>query len=62
MSGVLEYEFTCPYCWEAITMLLDLSADSQSYVEDCEVCCNPITVSFTVTEDMITDFSAEQMD
>lgn len=62
MTGVLEYGFTCPYCWEPITMLLDLSADSQSYVEDCEVCCNPINISFGVSEDAITEFSAEQMD
>ena len=62
MTGVLEYGFTCPYCWEHITMLLDLSAEAQSYVEDCEVCCNPIALSFAVTEDAVTEFSAEQMD
>lgn len=43
-------------------MLLDLSAEDQSYVEDCEVCCNPITVSFQVAEDEVMEFSAEQMD
>ena len=62
MMGVLEYGFTCPYCWESITMLLDLSADRQSYVEDCEVCCNPIALYFEVEEDAIVGFSAEQMD
>jgi transcription elongation factor Elf1 len=62
MSGVLEHRFTCPYCWESITMLLDLSAENQSYVEDCEVCCNPITVSFQAVDDEVMEFSAEQMD
>lgn len=62
MSGVIEHGFTCPYCWERITMLLDLSADDQSYVEDCEVCCNPITVSFQVADDEVIAFSADQMD
>lgn len=62
MMGVLEYGFTCPYCWEHITMLLDLSADQQSYVEDCEVCCNPIALHFEVEDDAIVNFSAEQMD
>ena len=62
MSGVLEHGFTCPYCWENITMLLDLSADDQSYVEDCEVCCNPIAINFGVADDTVTGFSAEQMD
>jgi len=61
MTGVVEHGFTCPYCWESITMLLDLSAEEQSYVEDCEVCCNPITLSFQVDGDTVTGFSAEQM-
>lgn len=32
---------TCPHCWQTITVWLDLSAGSQSYVEDCPVCCRP---------------------
>ena len=39
-----EHHFQCPYCWEEISMLLDPSVSS-SYVEDCEVCCNPIEIS-----------------
>lgn len=34
----------CPYCGEVITLVLDTSAGSQHYVEDCHVCCRPITV------------------
>ena len=41
-----EHYFQCPYCWEEISMLLDPSVSS-SYVEDCEVCCNPIQVTTT---------------
>ena len=41
---MLEHYFQCPYCWEEISMLLDPSISS-SYVEDCEVCCNPIQVT-----------------
>ncbi|HLQ12404.1 MAG TPA: CPXCG motif-containing cysteine-rich protein [Steroidobacteraceae bacterium] len=32
----------CPYCGEPFTTLLDLSAGSASYIEDCQVCCQPI--------------------
>ncbi|WP_024771731.1 CPXCG motif-containing cysteine-rich protein [Aquimarina macrocephali] len=39
---MFEYHFQCPYCWEEISMLLDPSVPYQVYVEDCEVCCNPI--------------------
>ena len=33
---------TCPYCWESITLELDLSQGDQTCVEDCPVCCEPI--------------------
>jgi hypothetical protein len=53
-----EHFFECPYCWEQISMLLDFSAGSQSYVEDCEVCCNPIAVSFEVEDVSLVSFQA----
>ncbi len=32
----------CPYCGEAIEIAVDPSGGStQSYVEDCQVCCQP---------------------
>lgn len=41
-------------------MLLDLSIARQSYVEDCEVCCNPVSLNFSVENDVITEFEAQQ--
>lgn len=36
----------CPYCNETVEITLDPgSGASQSYVEDCEICCQPWTVS-----------------
>jgi hypothetical protein len=40
-----EHFFQCPYCWEEISMLLDTTVSNQVYIEDCEVCCNPIEVN-----------------
>ena len=40
-------------------MVLDFSVRCQSYVEDCEVCCNPIEISYTVQDDELADFSAK---
>jgi hypothetical protein len=40
-------------------MVLDLSVRRQTYVEDCEVCCNPIEVRYTVEDDTLADFSAK---
>jgi len=37
-----EFDITCPYCGEIITVLVDGSAGEQDYYEDCSVCCNPI--------------------
>jgi len=42
---MLEHFFQCPYCWEEVSILLDSSVSQQTYVEDCEVCCNPMQVS-----------------
>lgn len=33
----------CPYCWESIEIVVDLSLGEQEYIEDCSVCCHPIT-------------------
>lgn len=54
-----EHEFTCPYCWQRIVMVLDLSADAQDYVEDCEVCCRPIQLRVVAEDGELVDFSAD---
>ena len=40
----------CPYCGESIALLVDISAGDQRYIEDCQVCCRPITVTVTLDE------------
>jgi transcription elongation factor Elf1 len=50
--------FACPHCGERISMLLDLSAGFQRYIEDCEVCCNPIEISYQAEDGMIVSFEA----
>jgi len=55
----VEKFFACPSCLEKISMLLDVSVDGQySYVEDCEVCCNPIQLEYEVLKTKIKNFSA----
>jgi hypothetical protein len=41
----------CPYCGEAFETAVDLSAGSFQYVEDCQVCCQPIELVGEVDED-----------
>ena len=38
----------CPYCGEDFLTSVDLSSGSCTYVEDCQVCCQPIEVAIEV--------------
>ena len=40
----------CPYCGEAFETSVDASAGLCSYVEDCQVCCQPIEMELRVDE------------
>jgi hypothetical protein len=53
---MVEHFFQCPYCWEEISMLLDSSVLQQTYVEDCEVCCNPIQITPSFDAELLIGF------
>ena len=57
---MIEHFFNCPHCWQEISMLLD-PAYSQTYIEDCEVCCNPIEVQVVFEEKELTLFEAREI-
>ncbi|MDD7885497.1 CPXCG motif-containing cysteine-rich protein [Flavivirga sp. 57AJ16] len=59
---MVEQFFTCPYCWERISMLIDNSISKQSYIEDCEVCCHPILVSVQFLNSELIDFQANNIE
>jgi len=54
----MEHFFACPYCGETISMVLDTSVSRQTYVEDCEVCCRPIQIRYTVEDEAVVEFDA----
>lgn len=41
----------CPWCGERFEALIDASAGNSAYVEDCPVCCRPITMQVDVGDD-----------
>lgn len=43
-----ETRIECPYCGESFETTVDVSAGSQSYIEDCQVCCRPIEISIEI--------------
>ena len=59
---MFEHVFQCPYCWQEISMLLDPSITQQTYVEDCEVCCNPINLKIRFENLELIQFSADSIE
>lgn len=41
----------CPYCGEPVEVVVDCSLGTQSYIEDCPVCCRPMSLSIEVGDD-----------
>ena len=41
MEGETEFFFQCPFCFSKISMVIEVYCGSQTYIEDCEVCCRP---------------------
>ena len=49
-GGTEFHVVTCPYCGEPFETLIDLSAGSSTYIEDCQVCCQPIEFRVAVDD------------
>jgi transcription elongation factor Elf1 len=62
MNLVDEYSFSCPYCGESISVLVDCSVAEQSYTEDCQVCCQPIVLDISVEGDGAISLNARRED
>jgi len=43
-------------------MVLDLTVSRPTYIEDCEVCCNPIEINYTVQDDARARFAAKTLE
>ncbi|MEP1214546.1 MAG: CPXCG motif-containing cysteine-rich protein [Marinobacter sp.] len=52
MSALDSVLIQCPYCWETLDISVDPSVADQEYVEDCQVCCQPIVVHVVVDENL----------
>ncbi|MEW6055995.1 MAG: CPXCG motif-containing cysteine-rich protein [Bdellovibrionota bacterium] len=63
MISEQEISTQCPYCFSPIVVVCEPFSGTQTYVEDCEVCCKPIQISYRTDEDSnITEFSAKRLD
>ena len=50
MLDQAETTIICPYCGETFPVLADPSVPEQEYVEDCQVCCQPIVLRVTIMD------------
>ncbi len=48
-------QLMCPYCGESIELVVDIAEGDAEYIEDCEVCCRPMTVIVTVAGEDLVD-------
>lgn len=44
MELIAEAEINCPHCGESFPLQIDTSEDEQSLIEDCSICCRPISL------------------
>lgn len=51
MNALETVDLSCPYCGEAVQLLVDCSEGEQQYTEDCQVCCQPMVVSVYLPDD-----------
>jgi transcription elongation factor Elf1 len=58
----VEHFFQCPHCWEEISMILDTSIRNQTYIEDCEVCCNPIELTPVFESNELVAFESQSIE
>ena len=56
----MEYSYLCPYCWQTIETEIDSWVSEQTYVEDCQVCCQPIEIHYRFYQGTLDCFEVRQ--
>ncbi|MBN7771391.1 CPXCG motif-containing cysteine-rich protein [Marinobacter daepoensis] len=58
MSVLEPVLIQCPYCWETLEISVDPSVAEQEYVEDCQVCCQPILLTIRLDDRLVPSVEA----
>ncbi|MGC8121680.1 CPXCG motif-containing cysteine-rich protein [Marinobacter sp. VGCF2001] len=58
MSALESVLVQCPYCWETLEISVDPSVSEQEYVEDCQVCCQPIVLTLQLEDGQVSSVEA----
>ena len=62
MMSEQEISAQCPYCYSSISFVCEFLSGSQNYIEDCEVCCRPIQISYETDTDGVIGFEVKRLD
>jgi hypothetical protein len=57
MEIIVQTEIVCPHCGETFPIQVDTSQPEQSLIEDCPICCRPISLTIRCRPGMIVDLS-----
>jgi len=57
MELLLETQIDCPHCGESFPLQIDTSLPEQLLIEDCSVCCRPITLNIRSRPGEIIDLA-----
>ena len=49
MESLTQLDVVCPYCGESIEVRIEQEEAGQRYIEDCQVCCKPITFNVSMS-------------
>jgi hypothetical protein len=58
MDLLVETDITCPHCGESFPIQIDTSQSEQTMIEDCTVCCRPITLNIRCEPGEVVDVSS----
>jgi hypothetical protein len=57
-----DQQITCPHCWQLFPIRLDLTVSGQTFVYDCEICCNPLEVNYQVEDGSVVSCEAVSLE
>lgn len=62
VTFMIEAFFDCPHCWENQLKMIDPSISNQTFIEDCETCCNPLEFNIQVQENIVQSFDVNSLE
>jgi hypothetical protein len=54
-----DYDFLCPYCGSVNALMADQLLESR-ILQDCEVCCRPITITVRTQGGKVVEIDVRQ--